>query len=119
MNTTLVKRFSKKQSTVEISVFGVGFAVMKQDVDALRGLQCQLRMIGIPISGSLYICWDNASVVPKTFRPQSVFRKKSNSVCYHAVYESVAIGKSLVRHTFHEENVADLMTKSLYRQKRK
>ena len=39
VNTSLVQWFSKKQSTVETSVFGAEVAVMKQGIDALRGSQ--------------------------------------------------------------------------------
>ena len=35
MNTALVQWFSKKQSTVETSVFGAEFVAMKQGIDAL------------------------------------------------------------------------------------
>ena len=63
------------------SVFGGEFVAMKQDIDALRGLRYKLRMMGIPISGPLYIYGDNSS------QPGSVLRKKSKSVCYHAVHE--------------------------------
>ena len=38
-NATLVQWFSKKQSTVEISVVGAEFVAMEQDIDALRGLR--------------------------------------------------------------------------------
>ena len=50
MNTVLVQWFSKKQSTVETSGFGTEFVAMKQGIDALKGLRCKLRMMGIPIS---------------------------------------------------------------------
>ena len=53
-------------------------------------------------------------VVHNTSRQESVLRKKSNSVCYHAVHESVAMGESPVGHISSTENVADLMTKVLY-----
>ena len=53
-------------------------------------------MMGIPISGPLYIYGDNVSVVHNTYRPESALTKKSNSVCHHAVHESVAMGESLV-----------------------
>ena len=36
VNSALVQRFSKKQSTVEISVFCPKFVTMKQGIDALR-----------------------------------------------------------------------------------
>ena len=47
------------------------------------------------------------------------FEKKSNSVCYHAVCKSVAMGKSLVGHIPSKENVADLRTRVPYGQKRR
>ena len=38
------------------------------------------------------------SVVHNTFRPESALREKHNSVCYHIVYESVAMGEFWVVH---------------------
>ena len=73
--------------------------------------------MGIPISSSSYTYWDNMLVVHNTSRSESVLRKKSNSVCYHAVCESVAMGESLVGHIPSKENTADLMTKVFYGQK--
>ena len=58
MNTALVQWFSKKQTTVETSVFGTEFVAMKQGIDALRGLRYRLRMYVIPTSGPLYIYGD-------------------------------------------------------------
>ena len=119
VNTTLVQWFSKKQSTVETSVFGTEFVSMKQGIDALRGLWYNLGIMGIPISSPSYIYGDNMSVVHNTSRPESAFRKKSNSVYYHAIHESVAIGKPLVGCIPNNENVADLMTKVFCWQKRR
>ena len=100
-------------------VFGAEFVAMKQGIDALLGLRYKLMMMGIPISGPLYIYGDNMSVVHNTFRPESVLRKKSYSVCHLAVCESVAMGKSLVGHIPSKENVADLPPKFLYGHKRR
>ena len=47
VNTALVQWFSKKQSTVKTSMFGAEFIVMKQGIDALRGLRYKLRMTSI------------------------------------------------------------------------
>jgi len=47
-----------------------------------------------------------------------MLKKKSNSICYHAVRESVAMGESLTAHIGMNENVGDLTTKVLYGQKR-
>ena len=96
MNTSLVQWLSKKQSTLETSLFGTEFITMKQGIYALRGLRYKLRIIGIPTTGFSYIYGDKISVGHNTSRPESVLRKESNSVCDHAVSESVAMGQSLV-----------------------
>ena len=57
MNTALVQWFSKKQSTVEGSVFGPKFVAMKQGIDFLRGIRYKLMMMGVPISG-LSCLWE-------------------------------------------------------------
>ena len=103
---------------VETSVFGTEFVTMKQGIDALRGLRYKLRMMGIPISGPSYLYGDSMSVVHNTSRLESISRKKSNSVYYHAVHESVAMDESLVGHIPSKENVIDLMTQVLYGHKR-
>ena len=76
-------------------------------------------MMGISTSGPSYIYGDNMSVIHNSSRPESFLRKKSNSVCYHAVHESVAMNESLVGHIPSKENVADLLTKVLYGHKRR
>ena len=118
VNTALVQWFSKKQSTVETLVFGAEFVAMKQAIYALRGLNKKPRMMGILISGPSYIYGDNILVIHNSSRPESFLRKKSNSVCYHAVSESVAMGESLVGHIPSKESIADLLTKVLYGEKR-
>ena len=90
--TTFVQWFSKNHSTVEILVFGAEIVAMKQDIYALKGLRYKLRMMYILISDLSYIYGDIMSVVHNTSRLESVLRKTSNSVCCHAVHESVAIG---------------------------
>ena len=74
--------------------------------------------MGIPTSGPSYIYGDNMSIVHNISRQKSVLRKKSNSVCYQKVHESVVMGESLVGHIPSKENVADLM-KVLNGQKRR
>ena len=59
------------------------------------------------------------SVIHNLSRPESVLSKRSNSICYHTVCESVAMGESLVGHIPSKENIADLLTKVLYGEKRR
>jgi 3-keto-L-gulonate-6-phosphate decarboxylase len=103
--------YSKKQGTVETSVFGAEFVAMKQALEATRGIRYKLRMMGIPIDGPTYVYGDNMSVIHNTQRPESTLKKKSNSICYHFVRESVAMGESLTGHVRSEDNPADICTK--------
>ena len=118
-NTALVQWFSKQQATIETSVFGAEFVAMKIGMESLRGQRYKLRMMGVGISGPSYIYGDNMLVIHNTQRPESMPKKKSNSICYHAIRESVAMGESLTGHIGTNENVGDLATKVLYGQKRR
>ena len=111
LNLAPIVWFSKKQSTIETSVFGAEFVAMKHGVEVTRGLRYKLRMMGVPIVTPTYIYGDNMSVIHNTQRPESTLKKKSNSICYHAIRESVAMGESLTSHIPSEMNPADLCTK--------
>ena len=113
VNNALIMWSSKKQGTVEGAVFGAEFVAMKTGVEVLRGLRCKLRMMGVQIEGPSYIYGDNMSVIHNTQRPESTLKKKSNSICYHVVRESVAMGESLTGHVVTSKNRADICTKVL------
>jgi transposase len=113
MNMAPVDWYSKKQGTIESSVFGAEFVAMKTAMEVLRGLRYKLRMMGVPISGPTYAYGDNMSVIYNTQRPESTLKKKSNSICYHAIRESVAMGEMLTAHVPTAVNPADICTKVL------
>ena len=94
---------------------------MKIGMESLRGPRYKLRMLGVGISGPSYIYSDNMSVIHNTQRPESMLKKKSISICYHAIREPVAMGESLMvmGHIGTNENVGFLTTKVLYGQKRR
>ena len=70
MNSALVNWLSKKQATIETSVFGAEFVAMKQGMEAVHGLRYNLRMMGVRISGPTYVYGDNMSVIHNTQRPE-------------------------------------------------
>jgi hypothetical protein len=113
LNMGLVQWLSKRQSTIETSVFGEEFVAMKQGIETCRGIRYKLRMIGVPIKGPTYVFGDNMSVIHNYSKVESELKKKCNSVCYHAVRESVAMGETLAAYISTHENPADLMTKCL------
>jgi len=111
LNMAPVMYFSKKQGSLETSVFGAEFVAMKTGRDAIRGLRYKLRMMGVPIAGPTFVYGDNMSVIHNTQRPESTLKKKSNAICYHAIRESVAMGELLTCHVPTAMNAADICTK--------
>jgi hypothetical protein len=113
INGGIIDWLSKKQSTIETSVFGAEFCALKHGIENLRGIRYKLRMMGVPIDGPSRVFGDNMSVVTNSSKPESTLKKKSNSVCYHAVREAVVMGEALVAHIGTKFNLADLFTKAL------
>ena len=63
---------------------------MKQCCKYIRGLRYQLQMMGIPVDGPAFIYGDNKSVLSNASIPESVLKKKSNSVAYNFFEEGSA-----------------------------
>ena len=114
LNTELIDWLSKKQATIEGSVFGAEFVAINTGVEALRGIRYKMRMMGVPLTGPTYVYGDNMSVIYNTSRPESTLKKKINYICYHAVREAVASGECLTTHCKTGYNYSDIMTKVLY-----
>ncbi len=111
-NLSLIIWLSKKQPTLETSVFGTEFVAMKHGIETLRGLRYKLRMMGVPVSGPSYVYGDNKSQVTNSTRTESTLQKKCNSICCHAIRESVAMGETLITHIGTHDNLSDPLTKS-------
>ena len=93
-NMALIDWISKKQATIETSHFGAEFIAMKHGNEKLRGLRYKLRMMGIPLTEPFFVYCDNKLQLTNSTRPELTLKKKCNSICYHAVQESVAMGES-------------------------
>ncbi|KAL7538482.1 hypothetical protein ACHAWF_006106 [Thalassiosira exigua] len=110
-NMALIDWLSKRLATIEGSVFGAEFVATNHGIETVCGICYNLGMTDVPTSGPTYIYVDNMSVINHTSKPESVLKKKSNSICYHAVQESVASGESLTTHIPTLKNFADRLTK--------
>ena len=71
MKLALIQGMSNKQPTIEISVFGAEFMVIKHGMETLCGIRYKFRMMGIPIKGPSYIYGDNMSVINNTHQLES------------------------------------------------
>ena len=70
-------------------------------------------MMGIPLDGPTSVLCDNEAVVKNTSIPESMLKKKHNSIAYHRCREAVAAGTVRVAKEASETNLADAFTKSL------
>jgi hypothetical protein len=102
---------SKKQATIEPSIFGAEFVGMKHGIKMLRGLRYKICMLGIPLTGQSYVSSNNKFQVTTLSRPELTSKKKCNSICCHATQELVVMGESLVTHINSGENLANFLTK--------
>jgi hypothetical protein len=85
LNRAPIIWFSKAQNTVETSTFGSEFVAMRIAVELIEALRYKLRMFGIPLEGPTNVLCDNQSVVTSASTPESVLKKKHNSIAYHRV----------------------------------
>ena len=113
LNSAPIFWHSKKQSTIETSSFGSEFMAMKHCTEYVRGLRYKLRMMGIPCELPTLIHGDNQSVLANTSVPDSVLKKKSNSIAYHFVREGCARDEWRTGYINTHSNPADLLTKPL------
>ena len=113
MNMDLIHCLSKKQLTIEMSVFGAEFVVITHVMETLRGLRYKLRKMEVPISKPSYIYGGNILVTYNDHIPGSTLRGNSNLIFYHPMSDSVEMWESLTNHILTNDNPSDLMTKVL------
>ena len=73
-------------------MFGAEFVATNTGVETLRGMRNKLRMMGVPLTGLTFVYGNKMSVIYNTSQPKSTLKKKSNSICYHAMREAVTMG---------------------------
>jgi len=105
--------YSKRQATVETSTHGAKLVATRIAVELIESLRYKLYMFGVPIDGPTILLCDNQSVVHNGTKPDSVLKKKHNSISYHKIRESVAAGFVELHKVATEDNLADILTKVL------
>ena len=113
MNNTVVKTFSKCQTTVESSTYGSELVAARLTTDQAVELIYTLQMIGVRIDGSALMLGNNKSVVINTTIPSSALKKKHNAITYHRVHKAIAARLICFCHIDSKINVADFLTKPL------
>ena len=119
LNNSPIYWMSKKLSGIKTSPFGSEFMALKHCCKNVRGLRYKLRMMGIHINGPTYVFGDNKAVLVNSAVPNSVLKKKSNSIAYHFVHEGIASDEWRTRYVQLEKNITDMLTKPLCAKKRR
>jgi hypothetical protein len=117
LNRAPILWYSKKQNTVETSTFGAEFVALRIAVELIEGLRYKLRMMGVPIDGSCTTICENETAVKNSTVPESTLRRKHNLIAYHRVREAVAPNIIRIAHIPSHQNLADMFTKPLTREK--
>jgi hypothetical protein len=78
-----------------------------------QGVVIQVAYDGSAYSWFKFIYCKNMLVVHNTTAPESMLKKKSNSIAYHSVREAVATGEILIAYIPTDNSMADMMTKVL------
>ena len=90
LNSAPMYWMSKKETSIETSLFGSKFIAMKQCCEHIHGLRYKLQMMGIPCERPAYIYGYNQLVLTNQTIPDSTLKKKSQSIAYHFVREGSA-----------------------------
>ena len=98
---------------METSSFGSEFVAMRQCCEYLKGLRYKLRMMGIPVNNPCFIFGDNQSALWNTIVPDSMLKKKTDSVSYQFVCEGVSSDEWRTTYIPTNDNPADILRKNL------
>ena len=113
LNNMPVCAISKCQKTVETSTYGSELVAARIATELILETRYMLRCLGVKLDGPALMLGDNMSAVLNTTVPSSVLKKKHCSINYHCVRETIAAKIMRFAHINSEQNLSDLMTKSL------
>lgn len=75
-------------------------------------------MMGVPRDICSCVDSGNMSFITNASKPKLTLKEKFNSICYHAVHVTVAMGEAFVALISTKKNLADLLKKIPYGQVR-
>jgi hypothetical protein len=110
---TIVGHFSRRQSTVETATYASEFVAARAALDEGIAIQYELRMLGAPVDGLMWMFRDNKSMIDSASEPAGRLHKRHLILSWHRLREKAAMGIVLYVHIKSQENVADCLTKHL------
>jgi hypothetical protein len=117
LNNTPIRRISKRQKTVETSTYGSEMVASRISTEFILEIRYMLWSLGVALDGPALMLGDNLSVVLNTTVTSIVLKKKQNAISYHRVRKTIA--ERMMRYAYikSEENLSDVLTKPLSKEK--
>jgi hypothetical protein len=78
-----IRRISKRQMTVETSIYGSELVASRIDTELIHEVQYMLPLLGMALDGSALMIRNNMSVDLNGIVPSNVLKEKHNSYGYH------------------------------------
>jgi hypothetical protein len=110
---TIIGHFSCRQSTVETATYASEFIAGRAALDESVAIQYELRMLGAPLDGPIWMFGDNKSMINSAAEPSGRLTKRNLILSWHRLREKAAMGMVHYLHIGSKENIADCLTKHL------
>jgi hypothetical protein len=117
VNNVTIRWISKRQKTVESSIYGSELVASKIATELILEVRYMLRLLGVSLYGAALMLGDNMSVFLNTTVSSSVLKKKHNAIAYHQVREAIAARIMKFSYIKSEENVSDVLIQPFYKGK--
>ena len=111
VNNALIKSFSKRQNTVELSTFVPELVALRIERDMILEIRIKLKLFGVPLAGPEILFCDNNEVVKNKIIPESTLSKEHNAINYHCVREASASVILRIRKEDTATNLSNPLTK--------
>jgi hypothetical protein len=82
-------------------------------LDESIAIRYELRMLGAPLDGPIWMFGDNKSMIGSSAEPAGCLTKRHLILSWHRLREKVAMGIIYYLHIKSKENLADCLTKHL------
>jgi hypothetical protein len=110
---TVVHFASKRQSTVETATYATEFIAGRTCLDEAIAIRYELRMLGAPLDGPIWLFGDNKSMIESASEPSEGRLAKRHILSWHRLREKAAMKIVHYLHIESKENISDCLTKHL------
>jgi hypothetical protein len=110
---TPIHSSSKRQNTVETATNATEFIAGQTCLDEAVAIRYELRMLGAPLDGPMWMFGDNKSMINSSSEPSGRRAKRHLILSWHRLREKAAMKIVYYLYTPSEENFSDCLTKHL------